>query len=145
MAAKKTQKTKKRLFSGMGYRQVQRDNAGRRGRLSKANRALLKAQGYKNVGWENVVKLYQKLNELCLQPDPNEDTLEDLFLKADRIGSKYQTQEEIEAFNRKLAVEVNDIADIADRQFPEPETEFIDYSHSCRETKPKLATQRKRR
>lgn len=143
MAAKKTQKTKKRLFSGMGYRQVQRDNAGRRGQLSKANCALLKAQGYKNVGWENVTSLYQKLNGLCLQPDPNEDTLEDLFLKADRIGSKYQTRAEIEAFDQKLAVEVNEIADIADRQFPESETEFIDYSRQM--TKPKLAARRQRR
>lgn len=141
--SKKSIKAEKRLFSGMDYRQVQRDNSSRRGQLPKSTQILLKTQGYKNVGWDNVAALYQKLNELCLQPDPGEDTLEELFLKADRVGSKYQTREEIDEFNRKLAVEVNAIADTIDRQFPEPETEFIDYSHKV--TQPKLIARRRRR
>lgn len=136
-------KRKKRLFSGMDYRQVQRDNSNRRGQLPKSVQDLLKTQGYKNVGWDNVTALYQKLNELSLQPDPNEDTLEDLFLKADRVGSKYQTREEIDEFNRQLAVEVSEIAEIVDRQFPEPEVEFVDYSNKGARTKP--TAQRKRR
>lgn len=149
MVAKKSkkpsrhQKKKKRLFSGMDYRQVQRDNSNRRGQMPKIVQASLKTQGYKNVGWDNVTALYQKLNELSLQPDPNEDTLEDLFLKADRVGSKYQTREEVDEFNRKLAAAVGEIADIVDRQFPEPEVEFVDYSRKA--TQPKPTAQRKRR
>ena len=143
MATKKRKKSKKRLFSGMGYREVQRSNSNRRSKLPKKDRTLLKEQGYKNVGWDNVIALYQKINELLLQPDPNEDTLEELFLKADRIGNKYQTPEEIADFNRKLAVEANEIANEVDRQLPELETEFIDYSQS--RTKAKSRSKRKRR
>ncbi|NEZ60818.1 hypothetical protein D0962_33060 [Leptolyngbyaceae cyanobacterium CCMR0082] len=83
------------------------------------------------------------MNDLLLQPDPSEDTLEELFLKADRIGNKYQTPEEIADFNRKLAAETNEIADEVDRQLPELETEFIDYSQS--RTKAKSRSKRKRR
>ena len=136
MARKKTphskntskRKSKKRLLSGMGYREVQRANSSRRNELSKAEQALLKKQGYKNVGWDNVIALYQRLNELSMAGGPVEDTLEELFLKADRIGNKYQTPEEILDFNRKLSAEVNEISNIVDRQFPESETEFVDYS-----------------
>lgn len=127
--------SKKRLFSGMGYREVQRANSSRRNELSKAKQALLKKQGYKNVGWDNVIALYQKLNELSLAAGPVEDTLQELILKADRIGSKYQTSEEIADFNRKLSAEVNEIADIVDRQFPEPEMEFVDYSRQSNKAK----------
>ncbi|MEL6334354.1 MAG: hypothetical protein AAFQ76_17400, partial [Cyanobacteria bacterium J06626_26] len=88
----------------------------------------LKAQGYKNVSWDNVIKLYQKINALLLQPDSNEESLEELFLKADRIGNKYQTPAEIREFNQKLSVAVNDVADEIDRQFPETEMEIVDYS-----------------
>ena len=125
-----SKKNKKRLFSGMGYREVQHSNSNRRNKLSKKDQIWLKEHGYKNVDWDNVIKLYQKINALLLQPDPNEDTLEELFLKADRIGNKYQTPEEINEFNQKLAAEVNEIADEIDRQFPDPEMEFIDYSRT---------------
>ena len=97
----------------MGYREVQHSNSDRRSKLPKKDQALLKEQGYKNVGWDNVIALYQKINELLLQPDPNEDTLEELFLKADRVGNKYQTPEEIADFNRKLAAEANAIAEMS--------------------------------
>ncbi|MBE9070929.1 hypothetical protein IQ260_30285, partial [Leptolyngbya cf. ectocarpi LEGE 11479] len=43
-------KKKRLLFSGMGYREVQRSNSSRRKRLSKKEKAWLKEQGYKNVG-----------------------------------------------------------------------------------------------
>ncbi|MBE9068891.1 hypothetical protein IQ260_19800, partial [Leptolyngbya cf. ectocarpi LEGE 11479] len=99
--------------------------------------------GYKNVGWNNVIELYQKLNDRLLQSDPGEDTLEDLFLRADRIGNKYQTSEEIREFNQKLTAEVNKISDQVDRQFPESEMEFVDYSATTK--KQKSAVKRKRR
>ena len=112
----------------MSYREVQRFNSDRKSKLPKQDQNWLKKNGYKNVGWDNVIKLYQKVNDLLEQPDQNEDTLEELFLKADRIGGKYQTPQEIEAFNQQLAAEINQIADEIDRQFPEHEIEFIDYS-----------------
>ena len=123
-----SKKGKKRLFSGMGYREVQQSNSDRRRKLPKKDQIWLKEQGYKNVGWDHVIKLYQKINDLLLQPDPDEDTLEELFLKADRIGNKYQTPEEIAKFNQKLSISVNEVADEIDRQFPETEMEFVDYS-----------------
>lgn len=143
MANKKTKKSNKRLFSSMGYREVQRANSSRRAQLSKAEQGLLKQQGYINVGWDNVIALYQKLNELSLRPKEGEDTLEELFLKADRIGNKYQTAEEIADFNRKLATEVNEIADAIDQQFPETETESIDYRRQP--VKPQRVAKRKHR
>lgn len=136
-------KSKKRLFSGMGYREVQRSNSDRRSKLPKKEQVWLKNQGYKNIGWDNVIELYQKINALLLQPDPNEDTLEDLFLKADRIGNKYQTPDEIKEFNQKLATEANEIADAMDQQFPELEMEFIDYSQTI--TKRQTSYKHKRR
>ena len=129
-------KTSKRLFSGMGYREVQRSNSKRRSRLDKATQKRLKTEGYKNVGWDNVIALYQKINDIAFQPDPQEDTLEDLFLKADRIGSRYQSAEEIAQFNQKLAAEVDKIGEKIEQQFPEPEGgEFIDFSQPSAKTK----------
>ena len=125
-------KSKKRLFSGMGYRDVQRSNSSRRSQLPRKEQVGLKENGYKNVGWDNVIRLYQKINEILLQPDPNEETLEELFLQADRIGNKYQTPAEIKDFNQKLSVAVNDVADEIDRQFPETEMEFVDYSKTSK-------------
>jgi len=136
-------KKQKRLFCGMNYREVQRSNSDRRSKLPQKKQKWLKAERYKNVGWDNIIALYQKLNDLSLQPDPNEETLEDLFLKADRIGNKYQTPAEIAAFNQQLSVEVNEIADEIDRQFPDTEMEFIDYSKLDR--KPKQAAKDKYR
>lgn len=128
-------KTKKRVFSGMSYRDVQRSNSDRRGKLPKKDQNWLKEKGYRNVGWDNVIKLYQKINELLIQPTSEEDTLEELFLQADRIGNKYQTPEEIAAFNQQLLTEVNEISDEIDRQFPNSEMEFIDYSQPSRKSK----------
>ena len=135
-------KNKKRFFSGMSYRDVQRSNSDRRSKLSKKDQKWLKEKGYRNVGWDNVIKLYQKINELLIQPTSEEDTLEELFLKADRIGNKYQTPEEIAAFNQQLSIEVNEISDEIDRQFPNSEMEFIDYSQPTH--KEKKALNRKR-
>jgi hypothetical protein len=124
-------KSNKRLFSGMGYREVQRSNANRRSKLPKPDQRWLKEQGYRNVGWDNVIQLYQKINDLLASPDEDESTLEDLFLRADQIGNKYQTAEEITAFNQALRTEAEAIADEVDKQFPDPEFEFVDYSQAA--------------
>lgn len=128
----------KRQFSGMGYRQVQRENTQRRSQLPKADQQWLKTHGYRNVGWDNVVKLYQKINDLLTTSTEDDPSLEDLFLQADRIGDKYQTPEEKAAFQTQLAAEVGQVADLIDQQFPEPETEAVDY-------RPTLRSQRSRR
>jgi hypothetical protein len=130
MASRKHQS---RTFSGMGYPEVQRSNSIRRRKLPKTNQIWLKENGYKNVGWDNVIRLYQKINELLAQPDADDElTLEELFLEADLIGQKYQNREEIEAFNQQLAAEVSAISDLIDQQFPETEVEVIDYSQTTR-------------
>jgi hypothetical protein len=118
----------KRLFSGMSYRDVQRSNSNRREHLPKKDQNWLKENGYKNIGWENVIKLYQKINDFLSSSDPDEPSLEELFLRADQIGNKYQNPEEIEAFNQTLRIEVGAIADEIDKQFPDEEVEFVDYS-----------------
>lgn len=125
------QKRQTRTFSGMSYRQVQHSNSIRRGKLPKTNQIWLKENGYKNVGWNNIIQLYQKINDLLAQ-DEDEPTLEKLFLEAERIGQKYQTREEREAFNQTMAAEVSAISDLIDQQFPETETEVIDYSQTYR-------------
>jgi hypothetical protein len=120
--------SKKRLFGGMGYRDVQRSNSNRRRKLPKAEQKWLKENGYRNVGWDNVIQLYQKINELLSTPDADDPTLEDLFLKAESIGNKYQTAEEREAFNEALRTEAEAIAQKIDQQFPDDGVEFIDFS-----------------
>jgi hypothetical protein len=139
-----SKKNKKRLFSGMSYREVQRSNSNRKSKLPKKDRRWLKDNGYKNVGWDNVIKLYQKINDFLSSSDSDDPSLEDLFLKADKIGSKYQTQEEIESFNQALKLEVEEISDAIDKQFPDLEYELLDYSqHSDGKTSKKTAKKRK--
>ncbi|MBD1845034.1 hypothetical protein H6F89_16830 [Cyanobacteria bacterium FACHB-63] len=121
--------SKSRTFEGRTYREVQRSNSNNRVKLQKDDRQWLKANGYRNVGWENVIQLYQKI-QLLLEVE--DSTLEDLFLEADRIGSKYQTAEEIAAFNQELSEVVNEISDEIDRQFPDTEMESIDFSKKSR-------------
>ncbi|NER46263.1 MAG: hypothetical protein F6J92_06135 [Symploca sp. SIO1A3] len=130
MASRKHQS---RTFSGMSYREVQRSNSTRRSRLPPTDKIWLKTNGYYNVGWDNVTRLYQKINELLAQPDGDDEfTLEQLFLEADRIGQKYQNPEEIAAFNQQMNAEVSAISDLVDQQFPETEVEVIDYSQTSR-------------
>ena len=121
-------KRKKRTFDGMGYREVQRSNSTRRSRLSKAQQKWLKANHYKNVGWDKVIALYQKINDLIANDTEDGDTLESLFLKAERIGSKYQTAEEQETFQKELSQVTEAVAETIDQQFPAAETEYIDFS-----------------
>lgn len=121
-------KETKRLLSGMSYREVQRSNSNRRSKLPKKDQKWLKENGYKNIGWDNVIKLYQKVNAILADLNSDEPTLEELFLKADQIGNKYQTSEEIEAFNQELRAEVSAISEEVDKQFTDEDFEFVDYS-----------------
>ncbi|WP_346290876.1 hypothetical protein [Sphaerothrix gracilis] len=136
--------SRSRSFNGMDYRSVQRTNTQRKNQLAKAEQAELKQKGYKNVGWDNVIKLYRRL-ELLLAAKEDEPSLEDLFLQADRIGHKYQTAEEIQTFNQQLTQAVNTIADTVDRQFPEEDTEMIDYRPRSRSAVKKNSGLKKRR
>lgn len=125
MASKKSQK---RNFHGMSYTEVQRANSESRIKLEKDEQKWLKDNGYKNVGWDNVIKLYQKIEEL-LDKSPFKDmSLEELFLEADRIGNKYLTSEETAEFNQQLSKEVSEIGELIDQQFPDTEIEAIDFS-----------------
>ena len=129
----------------MSYREVQRSNSNRKSKLPKKDQRWLKDNGYKNVGWDNVIKLYQKINDYLSSSDSDDPSLEDLFLKADKIGSKYQTQEEIESFNQALKLEVEEISDAIDKQFPDLEYELVDYSqNSASKTSKKTAKKRKK-
>jgi hypothetical protein len=127
MTSMTPKKSKSRDFNGMGYRQVQRSNSKRFLQLSKADQKTIKTLKLKNVGWENVIKLYQKIDEL-LEPNKFEDfSLEELFLEADRIGNKYLSHNEIVNFNQVLAQQVSEIAEIIDEQFPSSEAELVDF------------------
>lgn len=122
-----TKKTKKTTFNGMSYREVQRVNSKNRNKLLKEDKNWLKENGYKNVGWNNVISLHQKIEEFLDKYIIKDLSLEELFLEADRIGNKYLSNQEIEAFNQKLAKEVNEIAEEIDRQFPDTIVEIIDF------------------
>lgn len=134
----KKQKRQSRKFSGMGYREVQRSNSIRRSKLLETEQNWLRENSYKNIGWDNIIRLYQKINELEFKPD-GKPTLEELFLNAERIGQKYQTHDEKEAFSQQMATTVNEISNQIDEQFPENEVEVIDFSqnsHSHSKTRP---------
>lgn len=121
--------SKKINFNGMSYREVQKINSEKRISLKKEDQKWLKDNGYRNVGWNNLINLYQKTEEFLDKYPLKDLTLEDLFLQADRIGNKYLTSHELEEFNHKLSKEVNDIAEKIDKQFPNTEIEVIDFSN----------------
>ena len=121
-------KKQKRTFERMSYRVVQRKNSRNRDRLSPENQKWLKDNKYRNVGWNNVINLFQKIKELQEQEAIQNLSLEQLFLEADRIGNKYLTSKEIKQRNLKIAQELDEIADIIDSQFPNRTVEVIDYS-----------------
>lgn len=112
----------------MSYRQVQRANSKNRSKIHKEDQRWLKENSYRNVGWDNVTNLYQKIEEFLDKYRLEDLTLEELFLEADRIGNKYLTSQEIEEFNQRLSKEVNEIAEEFDKQFPDTEIEVIDFS-----------------
>jgi len=123
MANKKSKK-----FNGMSYREVQRANSKNRSKLHKEDQNWLKDNGYRNVGWNNVVNLHQKIEDFLDKYRLDDLTLEELFLEADRIGNKYLTNQEIEEFNQRLSKEVNEVSEEIDKQFPDTEIEIIDFS-----------------
>lgn len=112
----------------MSYRVVQLANSKNRTKLYKKDQTWLKEEFYKNIGWENVINLYQKIEEFISNYQLEELTLEELFIEADRIGNKYLTNQEIKEYNQSLSKEVNEVAEEMDRQFPDTEMEFIDFS-----------------
>lgn len=123
-----TKKSKKRIFSGMNYRKIQSKNSANRNKLEPKDKKWLKDNGYRNVGWNNVINLYQKLEDFLEQYRLKDFSLEELFLEADHIGNKYLSNQEINEFNQKLAKELNEIADQIDAHFPDNEIEVVDYS-----------------
>lgn len=125
----KKKKSTKRYFENMNYREVQCANTKNRNHLDKNDQQWLKTHGYKNIGWDNVINLYRKIEDFLEQYRLKSFTLEELFLEADHVGNKYMSNHEIYEFNQILSKEVNEIAEIIDKQFPDDEIEIIDYSH----------------
>ena len=117
----------KRNFNGMSYREAQRVNSNNKSRLQKEDQKWLKANGYKNVGWDSIIHLHQKIKEFLDKYSLEELTLEELFLEVDRIGNKYLASQEIEEFNQILSKELNEIAEEIDRQFLDTEIEAVDF------------------
>ena len=137
---KNKSKSSPRTHQKFTYSHLQAFNKQSRSQLRPDDRQWLKANGYKNVGWDCAIALYEKIIDYKAKYNLEEESLEDLFLEADRIGNKYQTPEEIAAFQAALAIEVNAIADLVDQQFPDTTTEFIDYgTQSERRKNPKRA------
>jgi predicted Rossmann fold nucleotide-binding protein DprA/Smf involved in DNA uptake len=128
-------KNKTRTFKRMGYRQVQRKNSRNRKLLIKEQQKWLKDKGYKNVGWNDVINLYNKLQEIQQEENIKSLSLEELFIEADRIGNKYLDSKEINQRNLAIAKELNQIADLVDEQFPDNTVEVIDYAHVSRRKK----------
>ena len=123
-----SKKTKARTFQRMKYRTVQRKNSRNRLKLSPENQQYLKDNGYRNIGWANVINLFEKIIELQKQESIKNLSLEELFIEADRIGNKYLSKGEESDRNLKIAQELNEIADIIESQFPDNKIEVIDYS-----------------
>ncbi|MCY7277361.1 MAG: hypothetical protein LH702_27425 [Phormidesmis sp. CAN_BIN44] len=119
--------SQKRNFDGMSYREVQRANSNNRSRLQKEDQKWLKDNSHKNVGWNSVITLHQKIKEFLDRDSLEDTTLEDLYLEADRIGNKYLDRHEIEEFNRAFSKELNEIAEEIDKQFPDTEIEAVDF------------------
>jgi hypothetical protein len=137
-------KSRKKNFQSMSYREVQLANSKNRNELSKADQQWLNNSGYKNVGWDKVIILYKKIEELLRERDNlNDLSLGDLFLEADRIGNKYLTKEEITENNQKLAKASSMINDQIDRSFPDQEDEIIDFSDKSRRKNKSRASNRK--
>lgn len=120
-------KKSRRIFQGMSYREVQFSNSKCRTKLHKEDQKWLKDNNHKNIGWDNIIILYQKIEDFFEKYALSDTTLEELFLEADRIGNKYLTNTEIEEFNQRMSKEVNEISEEIDKQFPDTEIEFINF------------------
>ncbi|MFM6622197.1 MAG: hypothetical protein ACKPJO_31695, partial [Dolichospermum sp.] len=84
-------KNRKKNFQGMSYRELQQHNSQNRIKLSQDDKKWLKKNGYKNLGWDNVINLYNTIQDFLVKYQVEDLTLEELFLEADRIGNKYLT------------------------------------------------------
>jgi len=127
-----SKKDKVRTFKRMGYRQVQRKNSRNRKLLLKEQQQCLKNNGYRNVGWQNVIDLFNKIHEIQQENNIKSLNLEELFIEADCIGNKYLNDQEINQRNLAISQELNKIADIIDEQFPDNTVEVIDYSQTLK-------------
>ena len=121
-------KNKLRTFEGMKYRQVQRKNSRNKKLLLQEQQQWLKENGYRNLGWNHVVDLFKKIQEIQQEENIKSLSLEELFLEADRLGNKYLDSNEINERNLAIAKEVNQIADLFNEQFPDNTVEVIDYA-----------------
>ncbi len=120
--------SKVKSYKGLGYKELQEDNRNKQGHLPQTDCDWLRANGYHNVGWDNVIALSDKIQSL---KEFKEWNLEDLFLEVDRIGKKYQDPEGIQAFQVAMASEAEQISEIIDQIFPDNEPEIINFSHNC--------------
>ncbi len=116
-----------RSFNGMTYREVQCSNSSQRSQLPKPQQQQIKQSGFRNVGWENVINLYNHLETLQAKLNDELPSLETLFLEADRIGNKYQTETERQAFTQKMAAVSTEMSELIDQQFPDTEAEIISF------------------
>ena len=122
-------KNKVRTFEGMKYRKVQRKNSRNRILLPKEQQKWLKENGYRNIGWNNVISLFEKIKEIQQQEYIKSLSLEELFLEADRIGNKYLERQEIDKRNLAVAKELEQIDNLFNEQFPDC-IEIIDYART---------------
>lgn len=123
---KMTKKSKARNYQGLSYQALQKKNGQGRALLTKEQITWLKDNGYRNVGWDKVIQLYEKI---ALFLEVEDSSLEELFLEADRIGNKYQSVEEVAAFQQAMAETAEEISVAIDQQFPPGDAiEMIDFS-----------------
>lgn len=134
---------KKSTHEGFGYRELQRENSRLRQQLSNENREILKVDGFRNVGWPNVIALFDKISNMLEIEKLVALDLDSLFLEADQIGNKYQSTEEIREFHAAMAFEAEAISEIIDRVFPDNEPEAIDFSAAKHQKQWKSSPQRK--
>ncbi len=116
-----------KLFQSMTYHQVQRLNSQSRLTLRKDDQIWLKQQGFRNVGWSNVINLYENISTILERYDKELPELDELFIEADRIGNKYLDPDEIQEYQSKLAAQNRLFEQQIDQQFPDTEIEIIDF------------------
>jgi hypothetical protein len=115
-------------FNGMSYRQVQRSNSENKIKLQSEELQLLRNSGFKNIGWDKVIQLHVKIQELLDSPYRLNWTLSELFVEAERIGNKYQSPAEIMEFEQHFTAISQEIEVEIDRCFPDTVLEIIDFS-----------------
>jgi hypothetical protein len=118
----------KRMFKEMGYRELQQHNSTSKLKLTSAEVLLLKRDKYKNVGWDNIINLYLRIDELLKSIYRLGWSLDELFIEADRIGNKYQSSAEIYMHQQQVSILAKEIDDDIDRHFPDLEPEIINFS-----------------